>query len=474
MQSSFHAAALGISAALLIPRALGFLCIDPSTSDNELTDESEVIQIVDWLPNQSFEEHAECMIAGVCEQYNKPMIFRNTAVMNWPAINWTWEALSAKLQGAELESVKFGGGDVFYWYDKNASGEEASFLPSHDLGFKVQNLSAAEVLDAIIHQDKASLGYQYLGKVPELLVPDMSPDDFLYLNDESKDLKWQKVWLSTAGSRTPLHFDNDANMFVQLLGTKVFTFFPPAAHDKMCPYPRFHPMWHKSRMDFEQPCIHLCPQYKDVQATTVRVSEGDVLFLPGFWWHHVLSETASFSLTTYSAWTDLYKELNSIYRMPLTHEKLILKQSKQYAMRWFLVSLLLSFGGEQTLETVHIFVHRLLQSRYRGLESSFDMDESEDPWICVDRINKQTPTTNWVQDDIRTDVLLITGHFQRMPEAVRGLLLDDYIEQIVNATVGPKKVLSYFRHCALSEAGFLEEDESIWECSEEHKSTCDQ
>ena len=121
--------------------------------------------------------------------------------------------------------------------------------------------------------------------------------------------------------RTHTHFDNDHNFFVQLLGTKRMVLWPPNETQHLCPYPRLHPLWHKSRVDFERPSAShaACATYGRSRAFALTVAPGDVVYIPPFWWHTVETLRGSgpaLSLSTLSRWPQLYNHLNAICTVP--------------------------------------------------------------------------------------------------------------------------------------------------------------
>ena len=71
-------------------------------------------------------------------------------------------------------------------------------------------------------------------------------DAQLYATSWDAKQGMQYAWLSSPGMRTHTHFDNDRNLFVQLLGVKRFVLWPPNQTDFLCPYPRLHPLWHST------------------------------------------------------------------------------------------------------------------------------------------------------------------------------------------------------------------------------------
>ena len=87
----------------------------------------------------------------------------------------------------------------------------------------------------------------WFGGVPAPLKPLLQPADArLYATSWDAKQGMQYAWLSSPGMRTHTHFDNDRNLFVQLLGAKRFVIWPPNQTDLLCPYPRLHPLWHST------------------------------------------------------------------------------------------------------------------------------------------------------------------------------------------------------------------------------------
>ena len=87
----------------------------------------------------------------------------------------------------------------------------------------------------------------WFGDVPHplraLLRTDGANGSSLYASAHDARSALQSAWLSSPGMRTHTHFDNDHNLFVQLVGRKRFVLWPPNQTGRLCPYPRLHPLW---------------------------------------------------------------------------------------------------------------------------------------------------------------------------------------------------------------------------------------
>jgi outer membrane protein assembly factor BamB/orotate phosphoribosyltransferase len=103
-----------------------------------------------------------------------------------------------------------------------------------------------------------------------------------------------KIWLGVAGTVTPLHCDFDDNLFIQLWGSKHFRMYPPHDHEHL--YVReANPALHASRFDPEVSDFETFPAAKHATQVECVVEEGDLLYVPSGWFHHVRALTLSLS-----------------------------------------------------------------------------------------------------------------------------------------------------------------------------------
>lgn len=99
-------------------------------------------------------------------------------------------------------------------------------------------------------------------------------------------------WIGPAGTVTKLHHDLSNVLFVQLYGSKRVTFVAP--FDTPLLYNRDGVI---AEVDVEQPDYRKHPLFAGATTFAITVDEGDAVFIPVGWWHHVRSLTQSVSLT---------------------------------------------------------------------------------------------------------------------------------------------------------------------------------
>ena len=259
---------------------------------------------VEWSPNKPF---AEDIISK-----GQPVILKNTTVTKWPALRkWTSDYLMKHLTPTTiLESVKCSNG--FLTFDPDVC---VPLKLNISVPFVTSNMSSIDFFSCL--RGKCADGYKghyYFGSVPSKLTEDMTNDRFLFLTKDDYDSRKQFVWVSSAGMITHGHFDQDFNFFIQISGKKRFTLWHSTQHELLYMYPRVHPMWHKSRVNFRNIDPQRFPLFLKSQALQVTVEPGDMLYIPPYTWHYVETLTPSVSLSTWSHDYRLYDHMNSIYK----------------------------------------------------------------------------------------------------------------------------------------------------------------
>ncbi len=134
----------------------------------------------------------------------------------------------------------------------------------------------------------------YLGNqvIPEISALCNWPDFF-------EDWAATKAWIGPVGTITPLHCDYNDNLFAQVSGSKSFFLYPP--HVAAClRLKEVNPVLFASEFDPQTPDFVAYPKMKDVKPIECTVKEGDLLYLPAGWFHHVTAQSFSFSINRWS------------------------------------------------------------------------------------------------------------------------------------------------------------------------------
>ena len=262
------------------------------------------VKKLNWSESKPFIKE---LLAG-----GEPRVLRNTIVQTWSALKkWNMSYLSQNMEKNILKSVKSTNNFLTFDPDHNAPMKLNISLP-----YILINMSTTHFFECIQSTlcSDGKLGHYYFGTVPTSLKKDVSPNTFLYNTKKDVESSKQFMWISSPGMITHTHFDQDYNIFVQLLGKKRFTLWSPTQHELMYVFPRVHPMWHKSRVNYRAVDTLQFPGFTRAKGVQVELGPGDLLYIPPYTWHYVETLSPSVSLSTWSHDYDLYDHMNAIYK----------------------------------------------------------------------------------------------------------------------------------------------------------------
>lgn len=419
------------------------------------------VPVLEWQPDRPF---ARQLISE-----GRPVVLRNAVPHKWAAKEkWDMAYLSEKL-GDILTNVKHTTNDERLTYDPDRRVPMANFstIP-FQLPYMVKNMTNSEFFQFVKNGTEG--GCYYFTDMIDALKPDVTPHNLLFVTQEDLQRFKQFLWVSSPGMVTHTHFDQDYNFFVQIYGEKEFTLWLPPEHVHMHMFPRVHPMWHKSRVNFNRPDLEQFPHFRKARAYKARLQPGDILYVPPYTWHHVVSTTQSISLSTYSHDYSVYDHMNSVYRHDHKFDLLGNRTGQMYALRLYLDLMVHELVGNH--QTTSYFA-LLLETRYSGLEILFPVSLS-DKWICKSRMKNKIPTAQHVVGYAKLDMQMMAPHFAALRPEVRDILFADYVEEISAQVVGAEKLLAFFRYCFNGQGYYVtdmdDDEHSLWDHKEDEPS----
>ena len=286
----------------------------------------------------------------------------------------------------------------------------------------------------------------------------------------------RQVWVGCrrhAGSH--VHFDHSHNIITQLVGRKRFILSPPTEWDKFNDSPRLSRFVSFSTRNFtrhRQQHHHHHQQHQQIQKSMdVILQPGDTLYIPPFWWHHVIAMDDGLTIGTNTFQHDPRIQLPTLLSMPLpTYVHKMPGKSEIYrrtATLCMLTFMLKQILIQSTQSSSH-FLQRVYRNRYLGNEQNgkqhLQISCRVHPQDCSQMFSPQLKTNQSSFLSIILPKLELEdlqkhqiGAFHRwksnneqyaLPsDTAVQMMLADYVEELLAYVVGPRKVC-HFLQCA--------------------------
>lgn len=221
----------------------------------------------------------------------EPVIFRGAAV-DWPCTRlWSDDYLLRKLQG---KSVTVTRSDVPLFTADPERGhytpEQLEPMPFADF----MRLTTSPQGPPHYYLHKHSLQQQLTELRDDIVVPELIQHFQTLIIS---------LWMGPAGSITPIHHDFTDNFFVQVRGRKRVIMYRPEPDSAFYRLPfratNQRSSWHISRVgSLTSNDGNAFPKFAAAQPIDVLVEQGDLLYIPSFFWHEVHSlDSPSMSLS---------------------------------------------------------------------------------------------------------------------------------------------------------------------------------
>lgn len=272
--------------------------------DDGLTRVQELI----WEPHKPF--------ASLLRDRRTPLVLKQTAVDNWRARReWNLEyIIDAATQQHREAGVLSGffrqrGNSVFGpFYDPARPMHQLDGVRRINPYEENVTLPLGEIAAKLSQPVGSSANeFHMLSQNPSAISPalwaDIEPmDDFILYPDRYS----VNVWLGQPGATTPCHYDGYSNLYAHLQGAKRFYLLPSARWRETYAYPLLHPSYGQCQVNLTAPDQTAYPTARPLHehpdALVVDLQPGDLLYLPPFWIHEVVTLAPSVSV---NFWSDI-------------------------------------------------------------------------------------------------------------------------------------------------------------------------
>eukprot|EP01038_Epipyxis_sp_PR26KG_P013074 gene13074-17524_t len=245
----------------------------------------------------------------------KPVVLTECPLCYPPSPIWSVEELSSIIDPKFKMDVFSSTGARFTYWDNSKNNNGYSFQPPTTK----MSMTMPEFFEMVSGDNNNNTNNYYL---QQGLVAEMGPrilEEYVKFSfDAAANYKnigqWNELTnnlllLGKKGFITPLHFDEQENLFVQLDGIKRVRLFSPNNWHRLYPYPVGHPCDRQSQITlplipgsntFENPDDnHRFPAFSRSPSEEMYadLSPGEVLYIPQYWFHQMEGMTNNTSLS---------------------------------------------------------------------------------------------------------------------------------------------------------------------------------
>jgi lysine-specific demethylase 8 len=174
---------------------------------------------------------------------------------------------------------------------------DSGFFPRNDQGKSIneRTMTVSQFMEKYRAWTPESHEYHYVKTLPISALPPQLASDLDVAYYVPLRTAFTDIWWGTGGTRSALHYDIGHNISVQLAGRKEWTVGDPWQYDYChAPFSKNHPEF--SSIDIDNPDLRKHPMFRHAKLATFMLEEGDVLYLPSWWWHRVVAFEPSISL----------------------------------------------------------------------------------------------------------------------------------------------------------------------------------
>ena len=127
---------------------------------------------------------------------------------------------------------------------------------------------------------------------------------------DNRDFKGINCRFGMRGIVQEAHFDSRRNFIAMVRGRKRYILLPPSECDKLSLLPHGHPSARHSDVDWSDPvAVEKAGKLGDAKATEAIIASGEMLYVPAFWFHYIVSQDATIQCNARSGSCDVGKDV---------------------------------------------------------------------------------------------------------------------------------------------------------------------
>uniref|UniRef100_A0A7S1UB23 JmjC domain-containing protein n=3 Tax=Phaeomonas parva TaxID=124430 RepID=A0A7S1UB23_9STRA len=244
-----------------------------------------------------------------------PFVVYNVPAVEETAAKWSdLKYLDGRLGGSNFRTEHSKDNHFMYWQKPRSkssleelekqSGKWESPTTITKMDFRTWMTRALEGEDV----NKELHSEHYYFRVGDNEEPWIGKEDLTIFNSHKnnlfmKDSKGQRGIHCRFGMRSVIaesHYDSSRNFVAQLGGARRWIMNAPSTCENMYLLPHTHPSGRHSAVDWSNPNLQKFAKFRDLEAFDVVLTTGDVLYVPAYWFHYIVSLGINFQCNSRS------------------------------------------------------------------------------------------------------------------------------------------------------------------------------
>lgn len=366
--------------------------------------------------------------------------------------NWTINSLAAKSQDIGRILAKKGASNIFKYFAVDQPLSSVDLL-SEEKDY-VEVIYTAKTFFGLLQSSFDGFYYYASGDIELLNIGGVGSRDNLrqmtfpsHFKEYSEHGK-VNFWLGKPNVTAYTHYDTSYNFHFVATGRKKFILFPPSAYSRLQLYPCLHQLYRQVDTD-----VLAGENYREfvreMKGYEVEIVDGDVLYIPPFWFHSVVTVDTTLSINIWSQ-SEAFLTMDTIYKAAIPFEAEWGRVKLMKAMCYFIQSLVQQVlaGFDMELDSDNFIIDHVY-SRYEivmgkksgEIEPKLSKLTQEVQEYCLNE-----PIADMLSEEavnhLQNGGNRIAEQFSDIhPPAVREINLANYIEHLVWRILGKEDTL---------------------------------
>ena len=398
------------------------------------------------------------MISFQLSAQGAPVILQHTPFDSWQSAQWTPQSLTLAAKRSKISPQvlsKRGSEHIFMYHAVDQPLSTITAISPHKSYKEI--IYPSEKYFSILQEPFDGFYYYSSGGIELLEVDSVFTRESLksltfsgqLLSTEHGGLGQVNYWFGKENVTAYTHYDTSYNLHMVVYGQKRFIIFPPEAYRKLRLYPCLHQFYrqvHTNIFDSE-----LSDVIKRLNGIDIVVNPGEVLYIPPYWFHSVVTMKTTISLNVWSQ-SEAYMRMEDIYAAAIPFEEGWGRVKLMQALNYLIKQLIRSVVPAGDVDS---FMKESVYDRYEPLQAKLSATVGGEDQQSVKEFCLQTCVSDILESE---DVILVnegianivTLFFRIQPQPVLEINLANYIEYVTWRILGTDDVALlpfYFHSC---------------------------